>query len=162
MTKKSLNMETLIVPKQLDLTAGEFTTEPVEVFLRIYRGPVTWQSKRYTVQPEDDKLVFSGEEFRKQSGFYFTKEGAEYKRMTIKIVKLHGEDTSEEEEELVSSDINLAALMRKEPFPVRIDFNRHGVLTLNCEAMVIPVEEKDMPYFNEYLEANKDNPNIAI
>ena len=33
------------------------------------------------------EVQLSGEEFKKNSGFYFTKEGAEYKKATINVMK---------------------------------------------------------------------------
>lgn len=63
--------------------------EPATIFVRILRGPLTWQTKsNYQVFPGDHEITFSGEEFKKKSGFYFTKEGAELKRAIIQVIKV--------------------------------------------------------------------------
>lgn len=87
-------MEVVVQPVSLTVRGSDVNKgEECNIVIRIVRGPLNWKSTRsYTIFAEDTTLAFQKEEFRKQSGLYFTKEGPEYKKASIKICKVVNEE----------------------------------------------------------------------
>ena len=104
-------MEIKIKPLTLTIRgmSGEFNNgQSCDIQLQIVRGPFNFNSANQHVTSEDRNVQFLNEEFKKNSGFYFTKDGAEYKKAAINIVKktLGGVD-----QVLATTDINLSSLI---------------------------------------------------
>lgn len=80
-------------PKTLQLKDQDQVGPSGQVFLRILRGPITWQTKLYDIDEGQQELHFTeDEEFKRKCGFYFTKDGAEFKKACIKIIKKNTSD----------------------------------------------------------------------
>lgn len=161
LVQKNINMEVLLQPTSLAVQGADVNGgAECKVVLRIIRGPLTWKSSRsYSIFPEDTSLTLTGEEFRKQSGFYFTKDGAEYKKATIKVCKVIDEET-ELEEELSSNDFNLSSLIASEVKDTRIEIAKAGILSLNIMAKVFPVDDKDKEFVSGYLTNSQVVPSL--
>lgn len=128
MMQKSINMEIKLLPKLLSYDPREANDgEPCQIFVRVVRGPLTWQTKKYSIESDNDIIDFNQEEFVKKSGFYFTKDGAEFKKATISILKVkEGSDP----EELASNDINLSGLISPELLDRTIRIGKDGFKAL--------------------------------
>jgi len=90
LVQKNINMEVILQPINIEIKGSELNEgRECKLLVRIERGPVTWQTNEsYRVFPEDTEIVISDEEFKKRSGFYFTKDGAEFKKATIKVIMI--------------------------------------------------------------------------
>ena len=83
--------------------------------MRIQRGPLTWQSKPYNVDSHDTEIHLTDEEFKKSTGFYFTKNGAELKMAKIEILKQSSQDVNGQDLTLLTStEINMSSLISME------------------------------------------------
>ena len=69
------------------------------------------------------QVEFQNEVFQKSSGLYFTKDGAEFKKAVINILKKStGQPEGAADEVLATTDINLSSLISKEMIDHRIEF----------------------------------------
>ena len=134
LAQKSIQMEIKIHPLSIYLRgiAGELNEgQSCELQVQIVRGPYTFTSKAYHVTPEAEEVMLSSEEFKKNSGFYFTqKEGAQHKKAVINIVKKSMVNGKEKLDILTTTDINLASLISKEMKDSRLDIGKNGILAL--------------------------------
>ena len=78
------------------------------------------------------ELKFDDEKFEKKSGFYFTKDGAEFKKASIQVIKVSAEGN--DEQVLTSNDINLSNLISMERKFSRVEITKSGFLALEMMA----------------------------
>ena len=151
LTQKSINMEIMFKPVSISYTPAEVNEgEPCEIYLEVTRGPLTWNSEKYDLNSDETEIQFrEGDKFNKKSGFYFTKEGAEYKKATIKVMKSTADG---EAVELTSNDINLSGLICLNAETNHIEIHKNGFITLTAESKIYPSAHSDQEFVNSYLE----------
>ena len=121
--QKGIDMEIEIIPKRITFDHHSQTL-PYEFKLKIIRGPFTFDSKKYEVKDESQAyLDFEDEHFKKESTFYFTDKGAEFKKAVIKVFKIE----SDKETQMVSEEINLATVISMRLRDEVIEIGRNGV-----------------------------------
>ena len=137
LTQKNINMEIEIKPRSLSYKASEVNGgNPCKIYIKIVRGPLTWQSKDYQLDQEEISLQFDNDSFKKKSGLYFTKGGAEYKKATILVMK---KDSNGAETEMTSNDINISSLISAEMKDNRIEIDRNGFMALTIQSKIYPI-----------------------
>lgn len=84
-------MDITYIPKSLTYNFDEVNDgQTCEIYLKILRGPLKWESNPYQLTPHSYEINFDGEKLEKSSGFYFTKDGPEFKKATFKVIKKGG------------------------------------------------------------------------
>lgn len=164
LAQKNIKMEIKLRPLTLQLrgSSGELNDgQPCEVQIQIIRGPETFTSGLYHVTPEAKEVIFSEEEFKKNSGFYFSKDGPEYKKATFNVLKKFTVNGKDETNVLTSTDINLSSLISNELKDSRIEFGKSGILALSMLASVSPVNESDRAFITTFL-ASADTERPAL
>ena len=152
--QKQINMEVTFQPLKLKLKSEELSPEgePCSLMVKVLRGPLTWQTKPVQVIPGETEIEFGQEEMKKQSGFYFTKDGVEFKKATIQVLKM----VAEREEVLSSNDINLSNLISKTLKDSKLEIGAKGLQALDFGAQVYPATEADVEFIDTYLN-NPEN-----
>ena len=124
LTQQSVNMEIEINPQRITFDNQDLSF-PFRFKLKIKRGPFTFESKVYAIQDKSTAYVdFDNEQFKKESTFYFTDKGAEFKKAEIKILKI---DDKNKEHEMVSEQINLSTIISMHLRDEVIEMSRNGV-----------------------------------
>ena len=124
--QKGIDMEIEILPSRITFDHHSQTL-PYKFKLKIIRGPFTFGSKVYEVKEKSQAyLDFEDEQFKRESTFYFTDKGAEFKKAVIKVFKVEGEKC-EKETQMVSEEINLATVISMRLRDEVIEIGRNGV-----------------------------------
>ena len=136
LTQQSVNMEIEIIPQRITFDHHDLTF-PFRFKLKIKRGPFTFESKVYTMQDNSTAyLDFDNEHFKKESTFYFTDKGAEFKKAEIKIIKI---DDKNKESEMVSEQINLSTIISMHLRDEIIEMSRNGVEKMEIKCCCRPI-----------------------
>ena len=157
LTQKSLNMEVIFNVKKLHLTGSEINWgKPAKIFVQIVRGPQTWRSKNYEMDAETTAIEFQNEQFKRKSGFYFTKGTPEVKKANFTFFKVID---GEEEEPICSAEVNLSHLIGINPTETHVQVSQKGINDLDISGHVCPMDG-DHEYIEEYLRKAREEDAI--
>ena len=81
-------------------------------------------------------LDFEDEVFKKESTFYFTEKGAEFKKCVIKVMKIDTE--TKKESQLVYEEINLSTVISMNVRDEVLDIGAKGIEKLELKCCVRP------------------------
>ena len=129
LTQKSLNMEVIFNVHKVKLAGAEINWgNPAKIFVQIVRGPQTWRSKNYDIDASTSAVDFVNEQFKRKSGFYFTKGAPEVKKANFTFFKVID---GNEEEPICSAEVNLSHLIGTEPTVTHVLFSQKGICSLD-------------------------------
>ena len=94
-------------------------------------------------------LDFDNEHFKKESTFYFTDKGAEFKKAEIKIIKI---DDKNKESEMVSEQINLSTIISMHLRDEIIEMSRNGVEKMEIKCCCRPIgDQKEIEFVSGFI-----------
>ena len=156
LAQKGVEMEIEIVPSRITFD-HHGQSLPFRFKLKIIRGPFVFESKIYKVEDKNQLyLDFEDEQFKKESTFYFTDKGAEFKKAIIKVIKLSAND---KESDMVSEQINLSTIISMKLRDEIIEISRNGVEKLEIQCCCRPIgDQKDIEFVSGFiaLDVEKD------
>ena len=162
LAQKGIDMEIEIIPSRITFD-HHGQTLPYRLKLTIVRGPFTFKTKEYEVKDKNQAYMdFEDECFKKESTFYFTDKGAEFKKCQIKIFKIDPEN--DKESLLVTEEINLSTVISMRLREEIIEIGKNGLEKLEIQCCCRPIgDQKDIDYVDGFirLDADKDPSNTV-